>query len=485
MASPKTKREARQVKYSDATKWANDHESAGDRTTLKVPDGVQFFSLPKPGTYRIDILPYIVGKGNPYSEPGMAHYERTFWVHRGVGVNQDSYCCPRKTFNKKCPICTYQAALRRDPNHDKDVVKELEPKERQLWWVKDLSEPQKGYQLWDISYHLFGKLLKTVLAGADDDDTYDQFARLDTGLTLKLTVEEKSYQGHSFREVKAIEFKARKSQYDDSVFDELACLDDIPKEFDHDTLKKIFMQQDSEDEDQPTKKKAPQVDDEDDAPPPKKKAKPAAVEDDEDDTPPPKKKPEHLKNMQTAEEKNIVVGSIVQHSTLGKCNVIHVSPDGTSLRLEDEEGTVHRAQAPEDCELETETPKKKKAKPAAVEDDEEDAPPPKKKAAPPPVDDDEDDDDPPPPKKKAKPPVDDEDDDDPPPPKKKPAPPVDDDDDEDDVPPPKKKAAPVDDDEDDEPAPPKKKAKPPVDDDDDFESFEEDDEPAPPKKKTK
>jgi hypothetical protein len=275
----KHQREKRQITYGSAKGRAENHDVGGfESTALNRPEGVPVFRLTKAGTYRLDIIPYVVGKGNPFAAPGSVYYERTFYVHRNIGPNGDSYTCPKRTFDKRCPICEERVKLLRSPKADKDAIKALNPSERQLFLVKDLNEPDKGIQLWDMSHFLFGKLLDTRVKGtADDEDeeNYENFFHLDGGMTLKLTVEEDGYDGRSFYKVTAIDFRPRKTEYSDALLDEVPCLDDIPKLVPFDKLAAKFNavdeEEEKEDEDKPTKKK------------PKKKKKEADDDDEEED----------------------------------------------------------------------------------------------------------------------------------------------------------------------------------------------------------
>jgi hypothetical protein len=225
--------------------------------------------------FRIDILPYTVkGSGkagrNPFADDGTLHYERTYFVHRNIGADQDMYVCPAKTLKKRCPICDYRAKLEKDPKADEDLIKSLAPKERQLFNVIDLSAPDRGVQVWDISFHLFGKLLDTKIDNADEEDgeNYASFADLEGGYTLKCIAEEKN-MGNKFYDVTSIDFKARKQDYGEEWLDSVHCLDDIPKILEYEDLRKIFLQtaeQDDEVED---------ATDDDDAPPVRNTRKPA------------------------------------------------------------------------------------------------------------------------------------------------------------------------------------------------------------------
>lgn len=406
--------------------YADNHTGGFDRTSVKLPEGVNVFNVKTAGRREIEIAGYIVGKGNPHADPGEIHPERTFYTHKNVGVNEDTYICPAKTSGKKCPICQYVAKLKAD-GADKKEYEAFYPKERQLWWVWDHSEPDKGWQLWDISYHLFGKQLVEEVKNSDEEEGLDFFYDLAEGMTLRLGFKEKTFNGKTFTEVSSIRFKPRDKPLPKGTTAKLACLDDLLIIHDYAKLKAIFLQEDGSDEvdseeaeDRPNRRPAP-ADDDDDTPPPKAKRKPAPVDDD-DDEPAPKAK----KRPAPADDDD------------------------------DEPAPAPKKKSPpkDDFDDDDDEPAPKKRKPAPVDDDDEPAP------------------------KKRKPAAKDEDDDDeaPPPKKRRPAPPDDDDDEE---PAPRRKTkAPAADEDDDEPAPKRKPAKA-ADDDDDWDDFDE----APPKRK--
>jgi hypothetical protein len=248
----RSKREKRKVSYGSAKKRAETHQSGFESKALKRPEGLEWFRV-KAGTYRLDIIPYVVGKGNPCADEGLVYYERTFYTHRNIGANpRDQYICPMKTSNKKCPVCDYQAKLRRNPKTSKEAVKDLNTSERQIFIVKDFAEPDKGFQLWEISHHAFGKLLDARVKGEDEDEEFNKFFHLEDGLTLKVTfAEEPAGEGGSYPKAVSIDFKPRKEQYDESVLDEVPCLDELLKELSYKELSKVLdTGTDEEDEDE-------------------------------------------------------------------------------------------------------------------------------------------------------------------------------------------------------------------------------------------
>ena len=411
----KTNRERRQVR--SARERAEKHTNGFESTSIKIPEGVKLFKL-KPGTMLVDIIPYEAGEGNPFADKGELHYERTYFAHRNVGPGGDSYVCLKRTTNQPCPVCEWRNKLAKDPDADEDLIKDMAPRERQLFNVIDCRDREAGVQLWDISYHLFGKLLDARIQSDEDGEGWDMFHSPTDGFTLRLTVEEEKYGTNTFCKVTAIDFKSRKEQYEDSIIDDAHCLDELLRVEDYDKLKALLLQTDDESaapkSNKPSKKSSDDDDDEDEPKKPSKKSSDNDDDDDEeDDTPPAKKK---------------------------------------SSKEEDDD--------------EDEAPKSKK-KPAASDDDDEDEDtPPAKSSKKPAASDDDDDEDEAPAKKPAKKKALDDDDDEEEAPAKKKSAPADDDDDEDEPKKPAKKSTASDDDEDEEPAPKKKSSKEEDDDED-------------------
>lgn len=300
---------ARERPKLSAKRWAETADSGFTPTVVKLPDGVSFFQPKKAGTYRLEIVPYEVpdnprGGQNPNAQSGELHYERTYFSHRGIGADEKSYVCPARTAGKPCPICEHRKELMRDKDADEDLIKALAPKQRQLWNVYDHGDAEKGVQIWDVSFHLFGKQLKAAVLNADEDDKYEYFADPEDGLTLRVGMEEKSFAGNSFLEAASIGFKARKEPLAKEILDAAQPLDDLLILLEHDKLKSIFLQeegvehQDDDDNDgrklskdlpskKGTEKKSSQEEglrgakslDDDDKPAPKREAKPVTASD--------------------------------------------------------------------------------------------------------------------------------------------------------------------------------------------------------------
>lgn len=415
MASKRDK-EKREARYEDAKTRLDGHESGFEPTSFKPPEGVSVFRFRKPGTYTVDIIPYIVKRtkhdvgGNPFVEnKGSAYWERTFWDHSGIGIEpKERYCCPRKNWKKACPICedVTQRYRRPDANND-PVVKALREKERQLFRFIVHEEKEKGIQIFEGSHFRgFGEMLEKKLKAArakSDTHKFLSFFRLDKGMSLEITVEEEKFKTASgsgaYNAVANIEFISRDEPLDESLLEEGPNLDDILIERSYKELDKILNQTGGEDKDEDD-----DTDEEDQDTPPKKGDKKKPAEDDEDDDNEQDDEEEETEDDEEEDEKpskkavKIKKGDYVTTTDKrckddGELLVIHVSDDGTSLKLENDDGDIFKPIEAKKCKL---VVKKDDDEDDDADDDEEDEKPLKKKPAdkkkPVAKDDDEDED---------------------------------------------------------------------------------------------
>jgi hypothetical protein len=337
----KKRAEKREKRKLSARSRTDEHQSGFSPTAFKVPEGVALYK-PKAGARRIEIIPFVAGKGNPFADEGQLYFERTYWVHRGVGADENTYVCPKKTSGGKCPICDHRAKLAMDSDSDEDMMKRLAPKERQLWNVFDNGDPDKGVQVWDVSHHLFGKRLDTEIRGADEDDGFEFFADPEEGFTLRVTFEDKSFAGYAYVEAASINFKARSTPLKAEVLDAANVLDDLLIVKTFEDLKAIFLQTGDDEAADDDDDDDTDDDDEEEDEKPAKKSKPAAkskpvakkkppVDDDDDDDD---------EEEDDDDDVSIAVGDFVKHRKFGECEVTTVSKDGTKLTLEDEDGEI-------------------------------------------------------------------------------------------------------------------------------------------------
>ena len=317
-------REERDRRPSAARRRAEQHVSGFETTVVRMPEGLSFFDF-SPGMYQLDIIPYTVKKGkdvrggNPFAEKGELYFERTFFVYKKIGPDEKTYVCPSKTFGEKDFIQEYRQKESKNPNADAAYLKELNPKERQLFLVFDRKAPDKGIQLLDVSFHLFGKLLDSRIKNSPEDRGWDLFYFPgDEGLTLEVTVEEVKGAGYTYTEATAIDFFKRKEPVPQKVLNHGIDLDEMLVCYSYEKLKEIFMgvAEPKKDETQSNGQQTATTQEAS-----KTESKPA-----------PKKASDVGLNLQDE----------VMHKGV-KCTIAKVSPDGTSLTLIDDKDELIRA----------------------------------------------------------------------------------------------------------------------------------------------
>ena len=401
----------RKSRYQRAGFEQRDSEhGTGSWTSISLPEGVEVFS-PKAETYKFDIVPYVVGEHNPYCRhKGMLYPECTYWVHAGVGPNNSKFCCPSKNRKQKCPICEHLASIMRKGKPDgtsdkewKQILGSFRPKERQLWLINLHEDDEHKLMLYETSNAAFGKLLDKMRNDADEDERekilYDD---VEGGALLKVYFDAEDI-GMPKPWIKAynIEFKARPNGLDSEIVEHGICLDALPKIPSYEELKREFLQTEDADADLDEDEEADRVAKSrtSNKPPAKK---PVEQDKDEEVKQKPEKAPEKPKqkpkpegdDTSTAKDAGIEEGSMVRHRTMGVCEVVRISPDGTSLTLEDKEGNVKKAIGVDDVRIVKSVQpdsKQEEKKPEPKQEEKK----PERPAAKKPADDDDWDDDPP------------------------------------------------------------------------------------------
>ena len=242
-------KQRREFEIQDTSIRAVKHQVMG-RTSLSLPLGIQFWK-PKAERYMIEFIPYRVTDSilrypdnNRYSAPGKWYYERTYFTHRNIGVNNDSYVCPAKTFGKRCPICEEVSRLSRSSDKfDQQRVKDLRPSERQLFLIHDPDDRNnKGVYLWDISTFNFGKQLDAYINGAREQDlqAFRAFYHPYDGFSVRLSGEERPMPQGKNTVFNIIGFYDREEDLPEDILDHGYDLDTMPRELSYDALNHIF-----------------------------------------------------------------------------------------------------------------------------------------------------------------------------------------------------------------------------------------------------
>lgn len=365
------------VQMASAREWASKMAEGGkaDFSCLKLPDGFEFYSMEESDVHELDILPYVVGKGNRFADEGFGHYCREYHSHRVPASNGRSkvVACSRETFGKSCAVCDWLD--KHSQTADKKLVDSLKGKVRFLFNVVDRKEKGRPIRVWDTHYYNrkmgTGELIKEAMDTLPED--VEPFG-LEDGYTLFLKSVDDSFSGNKFQKVIRVDLRPRKDDYSEDTIHKTACLDECIVEPVYKEVKAL-LERGEADEDEGKEKEADETfgpRDSKEKKPGKSKVKP--------DPEPEEEEEEEEETEESAEDLGIEVGMTVKHKKAGLCEVKKISGDGSSLLLVNTKGDKFPGIAPNTVEIiedeeEEEKPKPDKKpqgkKPAKKEEEEE------------------------------------------------------------------------------------------------------------------
>jgi hypothetical protein len=270
MARKKASKKARFGKRS--REWRKNKGSGGSNYLNALPDGIEFFK-PKGGKkYTFDILPYIVKNPELHPAHEAINEDGLFWclpyrLHKNVGPNDLLVVCP-KSVGRACCICDERAEIYNDPDRDDDEAKPLNSSARTLFAIKMLKGPAKGsIMIMDISDFCFMEALEEELD--DLPEEYEDFACLEDGFSLEVRFKEESFGTIKFAKASKVSFIERKKDYDESILDEVPCLDDLITWPTSEKIEKLFYgaapeeaDEDDDEDEKPKNKKSKKTRDE-------------------------------------------------------------------------------------------------------------------------------------------------------------------------------------------------------------------------------
>lgn len=187
--------------------------------------GINFWKCSE-DDHEIYIVPFVTGKQHPTKKEGHTGINVMPFIHRGIGVNEDSYICLNRTYNERCPICEYQKELRESTEKDIDekTIKALTPSRRAIYNIVCLDSPKetaKGVQVWDVSSWLFTEPLDEL---AEKKKGGGKVLYADDTLGKIISFRKKGTKRAT--EYTAFEFKDRAPVPDD-ILESAPCLDEL------------------------------------------------------------------------------------------------------------------------------------------------------------------------------------------------------------------------------------------------------------------
>lgn len=201
-----------------------------------------------PDENAFDILPFVITQawytklrmpsGRPTGlPPGSKDYKLQIPVHQNVGNNHDVFLCPREAFGNACPICDEMFELyktgKAGNKEDEKKAGSLRPSWRTFYNIYDYNEPDKGIQIFEISYYMFESTSKQrpqrinlVDAATLDPSGPVIFFDLQEGKTIVAKFEKRLMGKIDYAEVTDIKFEARDS-YGDDILQRVLPLDSM------------------------------------------------------------------------------------------------------------------------------------------------------------------------------------------------------------------------------------------------------------------
>lgn len=175
----------------------------------------------------LDVIPFLAGDNHPNVAPGKATHNVDVFVHFGIGVTESAYLCPARMGKGKCPICEYQAELKKQKNYDEEYVKSFNAKRRVVYNVcvyDTHKDEDAGVMIWEASHHLSEKNIMAI-ARNNRTGAFVKWADPDNGKTVEFAREGKgkgtNYVGFKFTD--------REEPITDEILDEAIAIDDYLK----------------------------------------------------------------------------------------------------------------------------------------------------------------------------------------------------------------------------------------------------------------
>lgn len=220
------------------------------KRAYEIPEDVPRYQI-KDGENRLDIIPYKIS--NPLNpavaihgfEVGELDYFQQLEVHQSVGVRNNQYLCAKRMFSKPCFICEMQIDLY-DQN-EREEAKALYPKQRAVYNVIDLDEPEKGIQVWEVSYFWVENELRKLAAAKSKRGPAIVFGDYEIGKTITFIAAEEKPWG-----MKPGNFNFEdREPYDASICDKAYPLDQYYVMPDYEEVQKDYLQVTSEIDEEP------------------------------------------------------------------------------------------------------------------------------------------------------------------------------------------------------------------------------------------
>ena len=210
--------------------------------------GLKFFKFGDVGKYHdLNILPWRIGtKNHPEvyaknAEVGDFDYVLDLMVHTRIGPGNGDYICPKKNFNKPCPICERADELWKNEATKKDA-KKLFARRKCVYCVQELNEnfhaKSDDPMIFEVSHPCFSQELQSRATSCLRGKGVVNFADPDEGKVVSFSVNEGSMgDGKTFKKAGNFEFNERVEEISDETLEKCPSLDSMMVLKSYDQLK--------------------------------------------------------------------------------------------------------------------------------------------------------------------------------------------------------------------------------------------------------
>lgn len=205
----------------------------------------KFYKIAKSGEYGISIIPFIIKtKKHPAIQQGASVgdevYALDYWRHAGVGPNKAFVVCPKRTWNKPCPICELADQMKLEHGPESKQYTDLLAKHRVVYNV--IAADEDELQVMEESYALFEtELIKVAKAKAvRKGQDFIRFAKLSEGLDVLFSAERTTFQKAEFNKYSAFDFEKRETPRKASLVDKSYALDEFLNQMSYDDLNALL-----------------------------------------------------------------------------------------------------------------------------------------------------------------------------------------------------------------------------------------------------
>jgi hypothetical protein len=208
--------------------------------------------------YLFDIIPYVVtSKKHPKyatlkdADPDFMEDDRLdLYVHTKVGPSKKNMVCPKKNYDKDCPICEEHDRLKEDEDLEWNDEKlyALRPKRKSFYNVVDLEDNNK-MKIFEYSYGWFTRNLKDQIKRKSKKRQYLLGDISEDGFSIGFEFSKSKYNGKEYcGEVKSFDFEDMENQYNDEDIDTSPRLDTMIKISSYDEISNAFWGNDDDDD---------------------------------------------------------------------------------------------------------------------------------------------------------------------------------------------------------------------------------------------